>query len=607
MPDFFAQKNIDVISNNKLREPQKNAYNAIREFFNENHNEREAGIVLPVGCGKSGCIAITPFAVKSKRTLVIAPNLHIAKQLNEEFDPTHGRFFYKKCAILNNGEFPEPVEIRGNTVNTADLSEADIVITNIQQLQGDNNKWLNKLPGDFFDLIIFDEGHHTVADSWTRLKNKFINAKVVNFSATPLRADGKMMAGKIVYSYPIFKAIKNGYVKHLTGIILKPQTLRYVRNIDGLEIDVSLEEVIKLGEEDSDFRRSIVTSKETLDTIVDASIRALNRLRDEAQNKQLKIVASALNMEHCIQIVEAYRARNFKADYVHSNLDSKTNERIMSKLEHHDLDVIVQVRKLGEGFDHPYLAVAAVFSIFNNLSPFIQFVGRVMRVIVQNDPKSPLNHGIVVFHAGANIAKRWEDFQEYSEADQSYFDQLLPLISDNEFGNESEIIREPNHLIEPVTITSEYREIKSPSPISLEEKPLIDDSFQQTLKKLCDAGYTSAIELMKDLKLDPVPVTKAKKRQAQRSSLDESVKLKVGQLLSKHRINHEGHELDHKRLGRSNFVILKSNIDKKINTLLNQKPNQRNELTAEQLDLAINSLSNICSEVEKELIENGKN
>jgi hypothetical protein len=98
--------------------------------------------------------------------------------------------------------------------------------------------------------------------------------------------------------------------------------------------------------------------------------------------------------------------------------------------------VIVQVRKLGEGFDHPFLSVAAVFSIFASLSPFVQFVGRVMRVIKQNSPNDPTNQGTVVFHSGANIASRWEDFQKAEEIyfslkevyeDLGYKTQLLPL------------------------------------------------------------------------------------------------------------------------------------------------------------------------------------
>jgi superfamily II DNA or RNA helicase len=272
--------------------------------------------------------------------------------------------FYVKCDVLRGQPYPEPVEIRGTTTNRADLDEADVVITNIHQLQGEGNRWLEDLPTEFFDLILFDEGHHNVAVSWDALRGKFPNAKIVNFSATPSRADGRLMAGQILYSYPIFRAIHEGYIKRLKAKVLNPRTLRYVRYEDGKEVEVSLDEVRRLGEEDADFRRSIVTSTETLNTIVDASIRELERLRSNTGDNRLKIIASALNFDHCRQIVEAYRARGRRADYVHSREDSAANERVMQKLENHELDVIVQVRKLGEGFDHPFLAVAAVFSIF---------------------------------------------------------------------------------------------------------------------------------------------------------------------------------------------------------------------------------------------------
>ena len=199
----------------------------------------------------------------------------------------------------------------------------------------------------FFDLILFDEGHHNVAQTWTTLKDKFSAARIVSFSATPLRADGRPMAGRILYSYPVFQAIKEGYVKHLKAVVLNPRTFCYVRRQDGKEIQVDLEEVCRLGERDAGFRRSIVTSTETLNTIVNASIHELNKLREAAGNQQLKIIASALNYEHCRQIVEAYRERGQRADYLHSQEDSAVNKRVLKHLENHELDVIVQVRKLG--------------------------------------------------------------------------------------------------------------------------------------------------------------------------------------------------------------------------------------------------------------------
>lgn len=319
----FQTRAPSVSDNKGLRTPQREAYAALIEFAEgSNGSEREVGIILPVGCGKSGCIALTPFAFKAKRALVVAPGLAIAGQLHDDFDPALPDMFYVKSGALTYAPFPEPVEIRGTTTNLVDLDEAHVVITNIQQLQGTGNRWLQDLAPDYFDLILFDEGHHNVATSWELLKAKFPGANIVNFSATPLRADGQLMAGRILYSYPVFRAIQEGYIKRLKAVVLNPRTLRYVRREDGAEIDVTLDEVRRLGEEDADFRRSIVTSQETLNTIVDASIRELQKLRAATSDDRLKIIASALNFEHCRQVVEAYRARGLKADYVHSREDA---------------------------------------------------------------------------------------------------------------------------------------------------------------------------------------------------------------------------------------------------------------------------------------------
>ena len=579
----FQIREPSILDNPRLRMPQREAYTELASFAgNPNEQEREVGIVLPVGCGKSGCITIAPFAFRAMRTLVVAPGVKIAEQLHGDFDPAQPDMFYIKCGVLNGQPYPEPVEIRGRTTNRADLEDADVVLTNIQQLQGDENRWLQNLPDDFFDLILFDEGHHNVAQTWTTLKAKFPAARIVNFSATPLRADGQLMAGRILYSYPVFRAIQEGYVKRLKAVVLNPRTLRYVRREDGQEIEVQLEEVRRLGEQDADFRRSIVTSTETLNTIIDASIRELDKRRQAADDNRLKIIASALNYEHCRQIVEAYRARGRRADYVHSREDSAANERVLQRLENHKLDVIVQVRKLGEGFDHPFLAVAAVFSIFANLSPFVQFVGRIMRVIEQNTPGHVLNHGAVVFHAGANVASRWADFQQYSEADREFFDQLLPMEG-LDFGSADELEVEPT----PCDFGDRERfDVRSQTAIRLEEIPLIaeDSEALAALKVLQERGYTSDQVKQAYDELEPVPVTRVRQRQAMRSGLDMRVRTETGRILGERDVNPEGSDLDRQHLGRTNFVVLKSAIDRQVNAAVGRQSRERHEFTRPELD-----------------------
>jgi superfamily II DNA or RNA helicase len=584
--------------------PQREAYNALSEYaVTASDDNREVGVVLPVGCGKSGCITLAPFAFRANRALVVAPGVSIARQLVADFDPSNDGMFYQRCQVLAGGPYPEPVEIRGTTTNRADLEDAHVVITNIGQLQGgDENRWLRALPPDFFDLIRFDEGHHSVADSYALLKAQFPAARIVNFSATPERADGQVMAGRVVYYYPIFRAIQEGYVKRLKAVQLNPRTLRYVRREDDQEIEVSLDEVRRLGEDDADFRRSIVTSQETLNTIVDASIRELERLRTVTSDNRLKIIASALNYRHCQQIVEAYRGRGRRADYVHSREGSVANQRVMQRLENHQIDVIVQVRKLGEGFDHPHLSVAAVFSIFSNLSPFVQFVGRIMRVIQQNVPGHVLNQGVVVFHAGGNIARQWSDFQTYSEADRDFFDQLLPLE-----GIDPSDLR-PEREIEPLPREFENgMEIRGQSDVRLEEIPLLlDEPALAALRLLQERGYTPDDISAAYETLDPVPTTLARQRQAKRRGLDMRVRTEAARILRERGINPEGHEFDRQRLGRSNLIVMKAAIDRHVNATVGRPTRQRHDFSRAELDQIDEAFETILARAIAEVL-NGSN
>src|SRR6218665_3308965 len=580
MQNPFQSQRPDIDDNRHIRIPQREAFQALKNYYASDPEEtdREVGIVLPVGCGKSGCITLAPFAFQSTRTLVVAPGVRIAEQLAADFNPSNSAMFYQKCQVLAGAPYPEPVEIRGTTTNRADLDEAHVVITNIQQLQGDANRWLQALPADYFDLILFDEGHHSVAESWETLKTRFPNARIVNFSATPLRADGKIMAGRVLYSYSIFRAIRDGYVKRLKAVQLNPRTLRYVRRDDTQEIEVDLAEVRRLGETDADFRRSIVTSTETLNTIVDESIGELDRLRAETGRGKLKIIASALNYEHCRQIVEAYVARERRAGYVHSREDGVANERVMQRLENHELDVIVQVRKLGEGFDHPLLAVAAVFSLFSNLSPFVQFVGRIMRVIVQNVPGHVVNQGVVVFHAGANIARQWDDFRRYSEAAQAFFVQLLPLDGFDPDGSHGE--RENV----PVPSMGDEMEVRAQSEVQLEEIHLLADDEAAAIRLLQERGIIPGDFDPARQALQPVPTTRVAQRRAMRDGLDMRVRTEAARILHERGLNPAGRELDRQRLGRDNLIVLKAAIDRQVNTFVGRVSGERHEFSRAELD-----------------------
>jgi hypothetical protein len=99
-------------------------------------------------------------------------------------------------------------------------------------------------------------------------------------------------------------------------------------------------------------------------------------------------------------------------------MEDDARAAVLAKLKSGQLDCIVQVAMLGEGFDHPPLSVAAIFRPYRSLSPYIQFIGRVMRTVEPNDPSSPNNQGFVVTHVGLNNEERWDDFRELDAEDQ---------------------------------------------------------------------------------------------------------------------------------------------------------------------------------------------
>jgi hypothetical protein len=70
----FRDRQPNVEGNALLRTPQRMGYAALAAAA-ANPDGRELGVVLPVGCGKSCLLAITPFAFRARRVLVIAPNV----------------------------------------------------------------------------------------------------------------------------------------------------------------------------------------------------------------------------------------------------------------------------------------------------------------------------------------------------------------------------------------------------------------------------------------------------------------------------------------------------------------------------------------------------
>lgn len=576
LEDFFRDTAASIELNPNLRDPQRDAYARALEFFQSGGTR--ALIQLPVGCGKSGLAAILPFGIAAGRVLIIAPNITIKDELYRTMDITNKqKCFWRRMGVLDDAAMASgPYVCTLDSGNLSVCAKSHIVLTNIQQLGTNIDKWLTRFPDEFFDLIIVDEAHHGAAASWKRVFDKFPKAKVANLTATPFRSDRQELDGKLIFRYPFKSASIKGYIKKLKASYIAPTELTFT--LKGEERTFTLDQILKMKEEEW-FSRGVALSQPCNVSIVDNSLEKLEQLRLSGTKHQLIAVACSIN--HAQKIRSLYKERGYEAAIIHSNLEDEEKDAVLAALFNGTLDCIVQVQMLGEGFDHPKLSVAAIFRPFRTLSPYIQFVGRILRVIVQNDPMHPDNYGHIVTHAGMNLDTMLQQFKQFENDDQKFWEEVTG-------GKEPD---PPRDVVEGKTRMKLHEDMVVRSEI-------VDRLFEEDFSSAEDADIAHDLErkleaLGLDSSLANQVVEQSRKRTAQRSvvpasgafsvipakqwaearkRLDEESKRTAKLLLNRTDLKPEGVDLPYKLMpgigARTNFVaafqLVNENLSKKL-------------------------------------------
>jgi superfamily II DNA or RNA helicase len=397
--DYFHAGTACILGNPRLRDPQRQAYLALREHFCRLRNSVPAIVQIPTGCGKSGILCVAPFGIAQGRVLVIAPNLTIKNGLERELS---GAFYLRRGVFESVTQLPHLV-VLGPHANRDDCLRAEIVLANVQQIQS----WLTLFPSHFFDMVIVDEGHHTPAESWQRVNEAFPRAKKLYLTATPFRSDGRAIYGEAVYTYSLGDAMSRGYVKRVVKVDAVPSRLTFTA--EGEDREYSTEEILAMREE-TWFSKGVALSEACNASIADKSVRILRRLR--AGGSPHQIIAAACSIHHARQVMALYRARGTRATMVHSKMELAQRQERMERFERGEYDVIVHVGLLGEGYDHPPLSIAAIFRPFRTLPPYAQFIGRTLRRLPGGSERDNVAH--VVSHVGLNLDGLWGYFKTES-------------------------------------------------------------------------------------------------------------------------------------------------------------------------------------------------
>ncbi|MBJ7535398.1 DEAD/DEAH box helicase family protein [Rhodomicrobium vannielii ATCC 17100] len=595
---FFLNLDFNIEANDSLRDPQRDGYLRTYEFFHAGKNK--AIVQLPVGCGKTGLAALFPLGLAEGRVLVIAPNLTIKSGLYDAMDITNRqKCFWRKAGVLSAEQMISgPLACTLDSGNISVATKSHIVITNIQQLATSVDKWLAQFADNFFDMIIVDEAHHSAAASWKKVVEHFPNAKIIHMTATPFRSDRQEIDGELVFRYPFRSATLKGYIKRLKASYVAPAEIELGFS-DERGRTYTLDDVLKLKEEEW-FSRGVALARPCNQHIVDSSLEKLEELRQTGTRHQLIAVACSIN--HAREIRSLYQERGFNAEVIHSKQSDDEQTAILNDLRNGTLDCIIQVQMLGEGFDHPKLSVAAIFRPFRSLAPYIQFVGRIMRVVVQNDPTHPDNVGHIVTHLGMNLDERLKEFKQFENDDQAFWEKVIggtePEIPTNVKDGSTRLTADERVVVHGEIVESLWEEDFT----SVEDQQIVEDLRERL--KLYGLDASQAEEMVKKAQVSPLrkrapaepfPVQPQREWEESRKRLFEQAQRLAKIVLNHVGLSMTGTELAYKYKslkinGKSNYVSALMMVNTEINNRLGK---ERAQASTEEFKQILDNLDDV--------------
>lgn len=236
-----------------------------------------------------------------------------------------------------------------------------VVVGSVPTLKGDR---LASWPKDSFDLIIFDEAHHAVADTPRAIFNHFAGAKIVGFTATPTRHDGKaqgIVFDAIVPRLPDGSKGRQMYWGWENGYLVRPRGWEeIIDDVDLSKVKTVAGDLIKAGVE-----------KEMLKAVA-----AIARVTyDRVGNRRTLVFTPGVGSAHgvCASLNER---RHGCARVVDGKTPDDEREQIVKAFRRGEFQFLVNCMVFREGFDDPGIQAIVIARPTKSQTLYQQMAGR---------------------------------------------------------------------------------------------------------------------------------------------------------------------------------------------------------------------------------------
>lgn len=294
--------------------------------------------VMPTGSGKTVCFSETAKRIHPVRTLIIAHREELLTQAQDKL--------YRSTGLSAQ---IEKAEHRAS-------HQADVVVGSVQTLMRD--KRLQRWPRDHFGLVVVDEAHHALADSYQKVLNHFDgHAKVLGVTATPDRGDKRNLGEyfeDISFEVGLHELIKQEYLCQIAV-----RTVPIQINLSGVRTTAGDYNDADLGNAIEPFLESIVgelgAAIGTRKTIV-----------------FLPLVRTSK------RFVELCRQAGLSAEHIDGT--SSDRKEILQSFSEGEFQILCNSMLLTEGFDEPSVECVICLRPTKIRALYSQIIGRGTRI-----------------------------------------------------------------------------------------------------------------------------------------------------------------------------------------------------------------------------------
>ena len=348
---------------------------------------------MPTGTGKTEVMLSLLVSVPCNRVLIIVPTDALRTQIANKF-LTLGILKEPGCPVLSP-HAKHPIvgilkHIPRSVEDVDDLFGCCHVVVTTSSIAGRSNKGIQLRMAAHCRYLFIDEAHHAEAPTWRVFKERFKKGRIVQFTATPFRDDGKPLDGTLIYKYPLKRAQKDGYFSR-----------------------IRFRKVIEFNNKRSDERIAEV---------------AVNQLRDDLDKGHILMarVESVARAREVFSIYQQYTQYN--PVQLHTGIQSqREREAVRQQILRGQSRIVVCVDMLGEGFDLPELKIAAFHDIRKSLAVTLQLAGRFTR--------SRGDLGDATFIANTADLQVRDELRKLYARDPDW-NALLPELSDRMIGEQ---------------------------------------------------------------------------------------------------------------------------------------------------------------------------